>query len=244
MARRRGMGSHQSSAAVTDEWLTPPELLQALGPFDLDPCSPAPERRPWPTAARHYSLPFQDGLVMPWEGRVFLNPPYGNVLERWMERMAGHGDGVALIFARTETAAFQRWVWPVASALLFIDGRLHFHHAVTGQRAVRNAGAPSVLVAYDQMGVRNLAALRDSGLSGAWLDCRRGLVMVPSNSWSTWRERVLGHLRQMGRATLNDLYAAVGQDPSVPATNRHVRAKVRQMLYRFARRDGEHWMAA
>jgi hypothetical protein len=239
----RGMGGHHSARAGTDEWLTPPELVQAIGPFDLDPCSPTPERRPWPTATVHYSER-EDGLVLPWFGRVFLNPPYGSALERWMERMALHGDGVALIFARTDTAAFQRWVWPVASALLFIEGRLFFHHAITGCRADDNAGAPSVLVAYDQAGVRNLDALRDSGLSGAWLDCRRGLVMVPSAAWSTWRERVLGHLRQLGRATLNDLYAAVGQDPSVPATNHHVRAKVRQMLYRFARRDGEHWMAA
>ena len=31
-----------------DEWLTPPEIIQALGHFDLDPCSPID--RPWPTA--------------------------------------------------------------------------------------------------------------------------------------------------------------------------------------------------
>lgn len=32
-----------------DEWLTPPEIVQSLGSFDLDPCSPI--ARPWPFAA-------------------------------------------------------------------------------------------------------------------------------------------------------------------------------------------------
>lgn len=35
----RAMGSHQSARAKTTTWLTPPELIQALGPFDLDPCA-------------------------------------------------------------------------------------------------------------------------------------------------------------------------------------------------------------
>ena len=35
-----------------DEWLTPPEIIRALGPFDLDPC--APVNRPWDTANDHY----------------------------------------------------------------------------------------------------------------------------------------------------------------------------------------------
>lgn len=43
-----GMGSHQSAAMLKDEWLTPPEIIKALGgpeSFDLDPC--APIKRPW-----------------------------------------------------------------------------------------------------------------------------------------------------------------------------------------------------
>lgn len=52
----------------TNEWLTPPWLLDVLGPFDLDPCSPI--RRPWPTADMHYTAE-DDGLSQPWHGRVF-----------------------------------------------------------------------------------------------------------------------------------------------------------------------------
>lgn len=34
------LSSHQSARMKNDEWLTPPEIVRALGPFDLDPCSP------------------------------------------------------------------------------------------------------------------------------------------------------------------------------------------------------------
>src|SRR5437867_202275 len=59
------MGGHQSSHMQTDVWLTPPHILAALGPFDLDPCA-APEPRPWPTAERHIALP-DDGLAADWD---------------------------------------------------------------------------------------------------------------------------------------------------------------------------------
>ena len=127
-----------------DEWLTPPDLVQLLGPFDLDPC--APVRRPWDTAAKHYTV-LDDGLLQPWRGRVWMNPPYGPETGKWLAKLARHGDGVALIFARTETKMFHEHVWPRASALLFLRGRLSFYN-VDGTPGKGSAGAPSVLVAY------------------------------------------------------------------------------------------------
>lgn len=154
MATRRGMGGHQSPASDKDEWLTPPAILKALGPFDLDPC--APVKRPWPMATEHYTI--QDsGLLRRWRGRVWLNPPYGppNVVRPWMNRMVEHNHGTALIFARTETDMFFETVWAHASALLFLRGRLFFHH-VDGTVAEHNAGAPSVLCAYGQVDAEQL----------------------------------------------------------------------------------------
>lgn len=49
-----GLSGHQSARMKNDEWLTPPEIVSALGPFDLDPCSPV--ERPWPTAAQHFTV--------------------------------------------------------------------------------------------------------------------------------------------------------------------------------------------
>ena len=93
----RGMGGHQSQAMQSDTWLTPPDVLAALGTFDLDPCCPAD--MPWRTAARHIT-PAEDGLAQPWAGRVWLNPPYSRGVIQWMAKLAQHGDGIALVFAR------------------------------------------------------------------------------------------------------------------------------------------------
>lgn len=155
-----GIGGHHTRDADTkDEWLTPPELLDKLGAFDLDPCSPI--NRTWPTAAHHLTI-IDDGLRHPWQGRVWLNPPYGDQTGRWLERLRAHGDGIALVFARTETAWFFAHAWD-ADALLFLDQRLNFHH-VDGTRSSFNSGAPSVLLAY---GSHNVTALADAGITGA-----------------------------------------------------------------------------
>lgn len=151
------LSAHQSSRMKNDEWLTPPEILRPLGAFDLDPC--APIVRPWETASRHYTIK-ENGLSHEWTGRVWCNPPFGREAVIWLRRMAEHGNGIALIPARTETAMFYECVWPVAHAVLFVRGRPHFHY-VDGRRAPFNSGAPICLVAY---GANNVQPLLDSGL--------------------------------------------------------------------------------
>lgn len=133
-----------TNTANNDEWLTPPEIIKALGPFDLDPC--APVNRPWDTASRHYTVQ-DNGLTQSWYGRVWLNPPYGRETFTWMERLAEHGNGIALIFARTETKGFHEQIWRKAKAVFFFEGRLKFHY-VDGRQG-GTANAPSCLVAYD-----------------------------------------------------------------------------------------------
>ena len=73
--------------------------------------------------------------------------PYDFPAAELAKRLADHGQGTALLFARTETAMFHRLVWNRASALLFLRGRVVFHRA-NGERSSANAGAPSVLIAY------------------------------------------------------------------------------------------------
>jgi hypothetical protein len=156
----KGIGGHHSHAMGTDEWLTPRFILDALGPFDLDPCS-APDPDLWPTAKRHYALPI-NGLAERWSGRVWLNPPYGQLGWAWLDRLADHGRGTALTFARTETVGFIKHVWNRADAVMFLHGRLYFHHA-NGVKAKANSGGPSCLVAY---GARDVRRLETSGLDG------------------------------------------------------------------------------
>ena len=154
------MGSHQSTRAMSTTWLTPLEIITDLGPFDLDPCG----FTGWPTAERLIVLP-HDGLTADWGGRVWLNPPYGREIWAWVSKLAEHGHGTALMFARTETAGFVEQVWGKATALLFLYGRLHFYRP-DGSRALANAGAPSVLVAY---GPEDAARLASSGLPGKFI---------------------------------------------------------------------------
>lgn len=151
------LSSHQSARMKNDEWLTPPEILHALGSFDLDPCSPVV--RPWATAAMHYTAE-DDGLSKQWHGRVWCNPPFGREAVKWLRRCAEHGNAIALVPARTETAMFYETVWGVADAVCFLRGRPHFHF-VDGSRAAFNSGAPIALVAY---GEANAETLRASNL--------------------------------------------------------------------------------
>jgi hypothetical protein len=154
--RKRGTsisGVH-SGRAITHDWITPKHIIDALGPFDLDPCQSATQ--PWPCANKGYVWPV-DGLREPWHGRVWLNPPYSVHAAEWLAKLARHGQGTALIFARTETAMFFAHVWRAASAVLFLEGRLYFHYP-DGRRADANAGGPSCLVAYGRADVEKLAA--------------------------------------------------------------------------------------
>lgn len=157
-------GIHIPDGKNNDEWLTPPNILADLGPFDLDPC--APITRPWATAANHFTIQ-DNGLALPWSGRVWCNPPYGRETGKWLKKCAKHKNATALIFARTETKMFHQHVWSCATALLFLYGRLTFLD-VTGIPAKYNSGGPSVLIAYDNYNASRLLA---SGLKGkfVWL---------------------------------------------------------------------------
>lgn len=148
-------------------WLTPPEIIDALGPFDLDPC--CPPTMPWRTAAQMVHWP-NDGLKADWTGkRVWCNPPYGRDAMPFLGRMAVHdGGGILLIFARTDTSAWQDCIFPYAYGILFLRGRLRFHRPDGTQGAT--ASAPSALVAYSE---RDFARLRESGLRGAFLRVSR-----------------------------------------------------------------------
>lgn len=71
-----------------------------------------------------------------------------------------HGNGIALLPARTETKMFFEYVWGHAHAILFVKNRPHFHFA-NGQKALFNSGAPIVLIAY---GYHNEMILKSCGL--------------------------------------------------------------------------------
>lgn len=160
------LGSHQITIGKSQTWITPKWILDALGPFDLDPCAADP--RPWDCAAHNYT---EDGLDREWWGRVWLNPPFHRYqVGDWIMRLAKHGSGIALLHVRPETEWFEP-VWHHARGILFLNDRLYFHYQ-DGRRAEANSGAPACLVAFD---VDDLNALRVCGIAGRlvtqWTHC-------------------------------------------------------------------------
>jgi hypothetical protein len=166
----------ETAVGETHEWYTPPAFFDALGAtFDLDPCMPPIPfgargvGQPWPDDAppvpwvpvRRWYTPADNGLVQPWDGLVWLNPPYGNQAVPFLSRLVEHGHGIALVFARTETAWWHASA-PRASSVLFLRDRVH-HIRADGHQGRGAMG--SALLAY---GDEASAVLLRSRLAG-WL---------------------------------------------------------------------------
>ncbi len=153
--------SFERSENTTVEWLTPPELVKKLGEFDLDPSTPI--NPPFVHARNNFTIE-DDGLTKEWFGRVYMNPPYGKGMENWIEKLKNHGNGIVLIFARTETKCFFNHIWYDADAILFVKGRIKFYTIDGEQKGT--PGAPSVFIAY---GKKNAEILMNSGIEGRFL---------------------------------------------------------------------------
>lgn len=141
-----------------DDWQTPAHIVQALGEFDLDPC--ASSSNPFRLADCGYHV---GGLILPWSGRVWCNPPYGAECRMWMRRLAEHGNGIALIPPRMGSRWFQEEVLTKCDAVLFLKGRVSFLDG--NLRPVSGNNADSVLVAFGEL---NAAILSICGLPGVF----------------------------------------------------------------------------
>ena len=114
----------------TDEWATPQDFFDRLNDkfhFTLDPCATKEN-----TKCRRYFTTLDDGLNQKWSGRVFMNPPYGREIGKWIDKAyrESHTNAevvVCLLPARTDT----RW-WHdycLRGQIIFIKGRLRFGNA-------------------------------------------------------------------------------------------------------------------
>ena len=119
-------------ALDSDAWYTPEWVFDGLGlRFDLDVASPA-DPLPWLPADTRYTVA-DDGLVMPWFGLVWCNPPYSEP-KGWCQKWAQHHDGVLLIRSDLSTSG-PFAAWSAAHAAYVPSKRIQFvngHGSGTG----------------------------------------------------------------------------------------------------------------
>jgi len=115
---------------MTDQWATPQELFDRLNDefrFTLDACATAENAK-----CDAFFSADADGLVQPWLGRVWCNPPYGRGLGRWVAKAAESAEAgaivVALLPARVDTTWWHDYVATKAE-VRFLRGRLRFGDA-------------------------------------------------------------------------------------------------------------------
>ena len=119
---------HESNEHYTPKYILD-AVIACLGAIDLDPCSNSLEIPNVP-AARHY-VAEDNGLVHRWDGRVFLNPPFGHDVEHWfsklyLERSAGRTtEAVVLWKSATETAAWKT-LTAMSCRVCFPSARIRF----------------------------------------------------------------------------------------------------------------------
>ena len=116
------------------DWLTPQPVVDAVvrlyqGQPDLDPAGHRDQLVP----ARRVVLLPEDGLEVPWRGKVYVNPPYGRGLRAWLAkgrdsfRADSDGTEVAMLVpAATGAEYFHDIVFGSATAVCLWRGRLAF----------------------------------------------------------------------------------------------------------------------
>ena len=127
----------------TNEWETPSELFDKLNDefnFTLDPCCTKENAK----CERHYTIA-DNGLVQDWRRDVvFMNPPYGREINKWIEKAYYESlkgaTVVCLIPARTDTKYWHEFIFNKAE-IRFLKGRIKF----SGKGS---APFPSAIVIY------------------------------------------------------------------------------------------------
>ena len=139
------------------DWWTPPKVFDKLDiEFDVDVASPI-GGVDWIPAKKYYTKE-DDGLNKDWDGTVWMNPPYGIATGSWLDKFVKHRDGIALVFARTDTRWFHNYALN-ADALLFTKGRLAF---INPERS--DTSTPATGSLFVACGKKSVEALKTSKL--------------------------------------------------------------------------------
>jgi len=156
--------AYWESPGKSNDWFTPSYIFEALDCiFDLDVA--APEIGGFVPARSRIS---SGSLEKPWEGFIWMNPPFGgrNGLEPWLRRFIEHGDGIALTPDRTSAPWF-RTIWGNSDLVMFMP-KVRFMRADGSY-----GGSPNTGTALSGIGPRACAALSRGARKGL------GVLAIP-----------------------------------------------------------------
>ena len=136
---------------TSDDYYTPPFIFEALGlEFDMDVCAPS-AGVPWIPAKQSISV-IEDGLITPWNGLVWCNPPFSNI-SPWIDKMEAHGNGIALV-----GVSKSRWcnnAWNQSGAIMLLPSNLKFIRANGNPESILTA---TMLIGYGDQAVTAMNA--------------------------------------------------------------------------------------
>ena len=149
--RKKSFYKEIALTSLNEVWTTPPHIIESLisvfGIFDLDPCSETSNNKKRNSRAKIGYTAKDNGLISPWFGTVFVNPPYGRTVGLWVKKChyeAHKGNTktiIGLLASRTDTKYFHNYISEKAD-IYFIKGRLKFGDGTSP------APFPSILVVW------------------------------------------------------------------------------------------------
>ena len=143
IARVRNDGRWHSRGS---DWSTPQNLFDELNKefnFTLDVCA-----SDWNAKCQRFFTEKEDGLKQDWgKSIVFMNPPYGKVLESWMEKAYNSSLNGALVVCLVPSATDTKWWHDFAlkGEIRYLRGRPRF---ITKEGTWQQTFSPSVIVIF------------------------------------------------------------------------------------------------
>jgi hypothetical protein len=123
MPRQQTLFSTPQTEMTSDDYYTPSWIFETLGlTFDIDVAAP-PGGIPWIPARRYFTIA-DDGLSQPWQGLIWMNPPYSSATE-WVRRFIEHGNGIALLPVVKSRWFINIWNHPLTCNVQLTDPDSH-----------------------------------------------------------------------------------------------------------------------
>ena len=145
----------RAKTGSTNVWITPDYILKwvkkEFGPIGLDAAADVDN-----SVALHFIDEQMDALVTPWNSSeiVWCNPPYGKEAKKFVERAIDQvakkncPKVVMLLAVRTDTKMFQELIFPKASRIHFIKGRVKFQRGTGKTRPDERPAFASAIVVF------------------------------------------------------------------------------------------------